>query len=159
MENAAHAFFETGDAANSGALACAADSSVLPGETETSFTAKAEFWVNIARQAFLFLPGAFLLYYAALASVFFYPTFGLNSRMLFAIAAGAFLCAVGLGSLKETKNLLVPAAIAAFGVAAALVFALFPSAVQPALFFEHSIYLFPFVLIFSRLLKHRIDDE
>jgi uncharacterized membrane protein len=115
--------------------------------------------VNLARQLLWFLPGAFLLYFATLSSVFFFPYQGLTLQMLFWFFAGGFLCLAGLGSLKKTKNLLIPLAIVLFTAAVAALFSLFPTALQQTLYFNYSIYLFPFVLIGSKLLQSRLEDK
>jgi hypothetical protein len=79
--------------------------------------------------------------------------------MLFWFFAGGFLCLAGLGSLKKAKNLLIPLAIIVFTAAVAALFSLFPIALQQTLYFNYSIYLFPFVLIGSKLLQSRLEDK
>lgn len=159
LENVFDTFFDAGDDKNLKALVLADGAGVLQNEEQTAFIEKGEFWINIARQAFLFLPGAFLLFFATLSSIFFFPNFGFNWQMLFWLFTGGFLCFVGLGSMKDIKNLLIPLSIILFSTVIAISFALFPSSAQPTLYFEYSIYLFPLVLIVSRLLKSWIDDK
>lgn len=159
LENAVNAFFETNADKNAEALVFADGSAVLRNAESASFTEKAEFWTNAARQVFLFLPGAFLLYLTTLASVFFYSDLGLTPQMLFLIPASGFFCWVGLGSLKNKKNLLVPSSIFLGAALLGILFSFFPNAAQPALYFNYSIYFFPPVLIISKLLQSRIEDE
>ena len=159
LENAVNAFFETDADKNAHALAYAGGRAILCNEEQTPFTEKARFWTNIARQAFLFLPGAFLVYYATLSSIIFYPELGFTPLMLFHFAAGGFFCQIGLGSLRKTENLLIPFSIIIF--AAVLGFASFalPTETQMAFCFKYSIYFFPAVLIGSKLLQNQIDDK
>jgi hypothetical protein len=159
IENARNAFFETGDDKSENALAYANDTAFLRNEESTSKSEKSDFWVNLARQLLWFLPGAFLLFFATLSSVFFFPYQGLTLQMLFWFFAGGFLCFAGMGSLKRVKNLLVPLAIVVFTAGVAALFSLFPTALQQALYFNYSIYLFPVVPIGSSLLKNWIDDK
>jgi len=159
LENAVNAFFETGDDKGANALAFTGNSAVLRNEEQTTFTEKAGFWMNIARQMLLFLPGAFLLYFATLSSVFFFPQSGFTFQMLFWFLTGGFLCSVGLGSLRNTKNLLVPFLIIIFAAVLGILSSMFPRETQIALNFEYSIYLFPVVLIISKLLHSWIDDK
>lgn len=159
LENAMNAFFDAGDDKNAAALVFADGSAALQNVEHSNFSEKAGFWTSIIRQAVLFLPGAFLLYFATLSTIFFFPTFGITFQMLFWLFSGGFLCSVGLGSLKNTKNLLIPFSIVLFSAVAAILFALFPNNVQPTLYFGYSIYLFPLVLIGSKLLKDSIDDK
>lgn len=159
LENAMNAFFDAGDDKNATALVFADGSAAWQNAEHANFSEKAGFWTNSIRQVVLFLPGAFLLYFVTLSTVFFFPNFGLTFQMLFWLFFGGFLCLVGLGSLKNIKNLLIPFSIVLFSAAAAILFGLFPNNLQPMLYFGYSIYLFPLVLIGSKLLKDSIDDK
>jgi cation transport ATPase len=159
LENAFNAFFETGGDKSENDLVYANGTLFLRNEESAETNEKSEFWVNLSRQLLWFLPGAFLLYFATLSSIFFFPYQGLTLQMLFRFFAGGFLCFAGLGSLKKTKNLLIPLAIVLFTAAVAALFALFPTALQQTLYFDYSIYLFPFVLIGSKLLQSRLEDK
>jgi hypothetical protein len=122
LENAFNAFFETGGDKSENALVYANGTAFLRNEEGTATSEKSEFWVNLARQLLWFLPGAFLLYFATLSSVFFFPYQGLTLQMLFWFFAGGFLCLAGLGSLKKVKNLFIPLAIVVFTAAVAALF-------------------------------------
>lgn len=159
LENAVNAFFETGDGKAKNALSFAGHSAVLRNEEQATFAEKGRFWMNIARQMFLFLPGAFLLYFVTLSSVFFIPEFGFTPLMLFWFMTGGFLCLVGLGSLKSVKNLLVPFSIVIFAAVLGLLFSMFPTETRIALNYEYAIYLFPAVLILPKLLQNWITDK
>jgi cation transport ATPase len=159
LEYAFNAFFETSGDKSEKALAYANDTAFLRNEEGAATGEKSEFWVNLARQLLWFLPGTFLLFFATLSSIFFFPYQGLTLQMLFWFFAGGFLCLAGLGSLKKVKNLLVPLAIVLFTAAVAALFALFPTGLQQTLYFDYSIYLFPFVLIGSKLIQSRLDDK
>jgi hypothetical protein len=71
--------------------------------------------LTIARQLFFFVPGAFLLYFSVLSTIFFLPQMGLTPQMVLMMLSGAFLTFAGVGDIRNTKNLVVPAAIAGFG--------------------------------------------
>lgn len=159
LESAVNAFFATGDDKNASALVFANDSAVLPGREDAAFTEKAELWTNAARQMFLFLPGAFLLFFTTLTGLYFVPQIGFSSQMLFWLAAGGFLCLAGSGSLRNTRNPLVPFSIVLFAALFGILFSLFPADMQTALYFDRSIYLFPFVLVSSKLLQNWLDEK
>jgi cation transport ATPase len=159
IENARNAFFETGDDKGEDTLVYTDGTTYLRNEESTSKSEKSEIWVNLAMQLLWFLPGAFLLFFATLSSIFFFPYHGLTLQMVFWFFAGGFLCVAGMGSLKNAKNLLIPLAIVLFTATVAALFSLFPTALQQTLYFNYSIYLFPLVLIGSSLLKSWINDK
>ncbi len=159
LENFINAFFNAGVDKKASALMFADGSAALQMHEKTAFTEKAGSWLNIARQIFLFLPGAFLLFFTTLTSFFFIPQIGFFSQMLFWLLSGSFLCLAGLGSLRNVKNLLIPFSIVLFACCFGFLFSLFPGDVQTALYFEYSIYLFPAVLIVSKILKDSIDAK
>lgn len=159
IENARNAFFELNDEKDSETLVSAYGSHALENTECAAFSEKAGPWMNIARQVFLFLPGAFLLFFTPLAVTFFAPQIGFSLQMLFWLLTGTFSCLIGLGSLRNTKNLLIPFSIILFSAVLGILFSLFPGNLQAALYFEYSIYLFPFVLAGSKVLKDSIDDK
>jgi len=159
LQNAASAFFAAEANENANDLVFANSSVVLQKAETFCFTEKVKVWSNSARQIFLFLPGTFLLYFSTLSSLFFYPDLGFTSEMLFFLLSGSFLCLVGLGNIRNIKNLLIPISIVCFSLITAILISLFTDAMQPSLFFEYSIYLFPFVLMISKLLQSWIEDE
>lgn len=120
---------------------------------EKTFTEKADLWITALRQILLFVPGAFLLYYATISVIFFLPEFGVTLTGLFLLFSGAFLTYASAGTLKNTKNLIVPASIAGVAVMLAIAASFFPDPLQPDLYFWYSIYLFPVALIVSKLLQ------
>lgn len=157
LQNAANAFFAADANENANDLVFVNSSAFLQNAEIVCFTEKVKVWLNIARQIFLFLPGAFILYFSTLSSLFFSSSLGFTSEMLFFLLSGSFLCLVGLGSIRNVKNLLIPVSIISFSVIAAILIGFF--AVQPPPFFEYSIYLFPFVLMISKLVQSWIEDE
>lgn len=155
IENAVNAFFETHQKAE---LAVYEDDSLTVPDGEPTFSEKAVNWVDISRQVFLLLPGAFLLFYVTLLAIFFYGEIGWTFQMFFMFSAGIFLCWAGSGSLKKTWNLLVPMSVILVASIAAMVFSFFPPSMEPSLYFQYSIYLFPIVLVVAALTKRWADE-
>lgn len=88
-----------------------------------------------------------------LTIIFFYPVTGLSFQGLFMFFSAIFLTYAGTGSLKNTKNLAVPASIISVAAAVAIVSSLFPASAQADLYFWYSIYLFPNALIAAKLIQ------
>ena len=88
--------------------------------------------------------------------IFFYPTVGVNYYgFLFAI----FLTYAGSGSMKNIKNLAVPATVIALAVAIVSISKLFPGKEIADPYFWYSIYLFPNVLIAAKLVQGLVADK
>jgi hypothetical protein len=153
FEKAVNAFFEpvTDDAA----LAKRYGTDEIAVIESEPISQTADRWLTIARQVFLFVPGAFLLYFSVLSTIFFFPQMGLTLQMVLMMLSGAFLTLAGVGDIRNTKNLTVPATIAGFGAAFAIIASLFPLPSQADLYFWYSIYLFPIALIIAAAIKPR----
>ena len=157
FENAINAFFE--------ARPTPEDYALSVGKTETTvhlpeaFTEKSDTWTGFLRQIMLFVPGAFMLYYAALAAIFFYEIGGMTFAGLFMIFNGAFLCYASSGSLRNAKNLVLPGAVLGMAIVVAAIASLFPRSDHPNLYFWYSIYLFPIVLVVPQLLRSWLKDK
>ncbi len=156
IENAMNAFFETETDRGEFALAYGGNETAIAAD-DTAFSEKADKWTGWLRGLFLFLPGAFVLFYMTLTIIFFYP--GLSFQGLFMFFSGIFLTYAGSGTLKNMKNLAVPGSIIAVAAAVAIVSSLFPAKAQPDLYFWYSIYLFPNALIAAKLIQAWVSDK
>jgi len=152
IENAMNAFFETEPDGSHFALTYTGDATALVAD-ETTFAEKADKWTRISREVLLFGPGTFLLFYATLAVIFFYPAFGVSFQSLLMILVPAFLTYAGVGSLMKIKNLAVPATVIVMAAGVAFIASLFPTKEQPNMYFWYSIYLFPNALIAGKLVQ------
>ena len=120
IENAMNAFFETETDRGEFALAYGGNETAMAAD-DTAFSEKADKWTGWLRGVFLFLPGAFVLFYMTLTIIFFYPLAGLSFQGVFMFFSGIFLTYAGSGSLKNMKNLVVPGSIIAVAAAVAIV--------------------------------------
>lgn len=152
MENAVNAFFDPVSDKSELAVAFSGDTVLATPEMESP-AEKADRWSRVARDILLFGPGSFLLYYSTLATMFFYPEFGVSLPGLFLLASGAFLCYAGAGKITNTRNLVVPASIVALALIVAIAASLLPSDMRSDIFFWYSIIVFPFALIAAKLLQ------
>lgn len=156
IENSVNAFFETGEKSES-SLAYAADSSLIQNNESVTFTNKFDDSFSKFKKVLLFLPGVFLLYSTSLASVFFYKDLGFTFWMAFWFVLGSAMIWAGLGDIRNKKHFLMPASVAALSFALALAFSFLPESVQPSIFLNYSIYIFPFALIVPVLVKSLLD--
>ena len=152
IENAVNAFFDAGTDKEDFAVALSGERALATAESEPP-AAKAERWTLAARDILLFGPGSFLLYYATLATIFFYPEFGLSFPGLFLALSGVFLCYAGAGKLTNTRNVVVPATVMAVAVLVAMLAAFFPPDSRSDIYFWYSIFAFPIALIVSKILQ------
>jgi hypothetical protein len=159
IENAFNAFFETDNDKTLTALTYSGETALRQDVPIETFTQKADKWFGIFKKAFLFLPGTFLLFEATLTSVYFYNNFGMNLWFLFWFASGGFMVWAGLGDLKNKKHLLMPLSIISITLVFSILLSFLPQSLQPAGFFEYSIYLFPLALITPILVKSCLKKE
>ena len=155
IENAVNAFFDAGIDKEDFAVAISDERALVTAESESP----AERWTLAARDVLLFGPGSFLLYFATLAAIFFYPEFGLSFPGLFLVLSGVFLCYSGAGKLTDARNLVVPAAIVAVAVLVAAIALFFPSEGRSDIYFWYSIFAFPISLIASKILQSWVKDK
>jgi hypothetical protein len=129
--------------------------------------------VDFLRQAFLFFPGAFFLYYISMGTAIVLTEWLLGSRdlmfhrnviyiYLFGLLT-VFMTWLGLGDLKNKKHFVIPASIisagAIIGAAVGATENIFWLAKQISLHFEYAVWLFPIGLIVPFLAKGLIDRE
>jgi hypothetical protein len=163
--NAIDAFFNDEKLSENASLSVACNrASFNLGESEALLSiSKHKLITKILRQIFLFLPGAFFLYMVPLSFVYFSSLFniGLNGYLgfMFWLLAGSFLTLVGIGSLKETKNLIVPVSIISFSLILGILFLLFPEPLRGSISGFYSIYLFPAALMLAGLAKTWVNEK
>ena len=155
IENAVNAFFETGSDASPFAMTYTGQDSALVA-VETPFTEKADKWLRVLREVFMFGPGTFALFYSSLTLAFDTPGVGPKvSTYLFAI----FLTYAGCGSLKSYKNLAVPASVVALAFATVFIATSLLGRDLADMYFWDSIYLLPFVLVVAKLVQSWVADK
>lgn len=159
IENAMNAFFETEPDRSQFAMNYTGHADAALVADERTFTEKADKWTGILREVLLFGPGIFLLFYATLAVIFFYPTLGVTFQSVVMILVPAFLTYAGSGSIKKIKNLAIPATVIAMAAGVAFLASLFPTKEQPNMYFWYSIYLFPNALIAGKLVQSWVSDK
>ncbi len=147
IENAMNAFFETKPDRSRFELTYTGPNTALVADKPT-FTEKADKWLRILREIFMFGPGAFYLFYSTLRMVVFYPTVGVS---FYGFLLAVFLTYAGSGSIKNLKNLAVPGAVIAMALVAVFISSLFTGTEPAGFSFWDSIYLFPAVLIAAKL--------
>ncbi len=158
VENALNAFFNIPSTNDTQALVYKFEPHCLDVVEPPSFSERADRLSNVARQAFLFLPGTILLYLATLAVIFFYPSNGFSFGGAFWLIAAAFLCQAGAGTLLNSRNLRIPLSIVVFSVSVSVVFDFFPADMKSDLYFYYSMYFFPVVLVISNLLRDKDEN-
>ena len=162
IENAVNAFFENEQQFENSQLVFDHNSKISPNEKAKSFSEKVEPFVNVFKQIFIFLPSAFFLYFISLMMAYF-PLYYVSARMLIAmfiwLLVVSFMAIAGIGSVKELKNLIVPATIISFAAIFATIvsFLPLPRDVKENICFYYSIYLFPIALILAGLAKNWIN--
>ncbi len=140
-------------------------------EDEKSYAAEDKPWVSYLKQAFLFLPGTFLLFFISLGTalavtspfeknVFFSKLF---LPIYFIGFLGIFMTWFGFGDLKNKKHFAIPASIiisgamiGAFVRAAENIFWIAAKIIDD---FGYAVYLFPIGLIVPVLVKDWVDKK
>lgn len=156
--NALNAFFESETEANRFELAYSGQSTVAV-SAEPTFVEKTEKWTGIARQILLFGPGTFALFYFTLTVIFFYPSMGVSPQGLVMFLSAVFMSYAGSGSIKDIRNLAVPLSTIATAFVVVFGSLLIFGRQDASLYFWHSIYLFPVVLIIGKLIQQWISEE
>ena len=155
IENAVNAFFEN-DRENyvENRLTFAGNSALLKQETAVRFNEKGDVLVKILKRTFLFLPGAFYLFFGTL-SVFAFDVIQIQPiAILPMFLIGGFMTIFGIGNIKNPKHLAIPLSICAVGTAAFAFFSMFDGIKSV---FEYGIYFFPLSLIAAFLAKSLVD--
>ncbi len=159
IENAFNAFFETENDKTLAAMTYGSETALVRDTPIETFSQKADKVFDVFKKAFLFLPGTFVLFEATLTSVYFYNDFGMNLWFMFWFASGIFMVWAGLGDLKNKKHLLMPLSTISITLIFSFLLSFLPESLQPAGFFEYSIYLFPLALIAPILVKNYLKEE
>ena len=155
IENALNAFFETEPDRRQFALTYTGNDTALVADHETP-AEKADKWSGILREIFMFGPGTFALFYMTLTAVFFYPSVGPSLTSYF---LAIFLTFAGSGSITKIKNLVVPGMVIALALAVVFISSFFPGRERADRYFWDSIYLFPVVLISTKLVQGWVSDK
>lgn len=155
IENAMNALFEAEADRSQFALTYTRGDAAIALD-EATFAEKAGKWIGILREIFMFGPGTFYVFYSTLKMLYFYPTVGLN---YYGFVLAVFFMYAGLGSLKEFRNLIVPAVVIVMAFAVAFISNLLPGKDVGDLYFTYSIYLLPNVLIAAKLIHYWVSDK
>ena len=118
-------------------------------------------FLKLIKTLFLFLPGAFLLYFT---SIFFLFAFFVDKMSMLSFNPGLWLLGVlmtvvGSNGLKSWKGFLIPAAIYSMSFFVFLLSFAFSGIDQVKFLFEYSIYFFPIILIAAYLVQNTFVDE
>ena len=155
IKNAVNAFFDN-EQENFGenSISFVNDSAVLKRETDALFSEKGDLLIKMLKRTFIFLPGAFYLFFGTIYVVFF-EYFPENPRsVLAAFLVGSFMTIFGIGNIKNLKHLAIPLSIVAVGITT---FSLFSMLGILKYIFEFDIYVFPIALIAPFLAKSLVD--
>lgn len=155
IENAMNAFFKTEPDRSHFELIYTGGKTALLAD-ETTFTEKADKWIAIWRELFMFGPGTFTLFYMTLTPVFYYP--GVGPRF-YAYFLAIFLTYAGSGSIKNLKNLAVPGTVIVLAIAAVSISTLLLGREMADRHFWDSIYLLPAVLIVAKLVQEWVSGK
>lgn len=162
INNSINAFFDNEEVGEN-KLSHIKNTSLLANEPKGISTEKADTLVKILKTVFLFLPGAFFLYFS---SIFFLYAFFIGKTSFLEFGFGfllslisVFMIMFGIGKIKDSKYLLIPTSICAISFILFLVSLLLPETFQVKLLFEYSAYLFPLILITPFLTKSLIDKK
>lgn len=149
----------------------AENSKMSPLIDDDGFTVEPKRWTNYLKQALLFLPGTFLLFFTSLGTalavtdpfsrnVFFSPLFFLIYSVAF---LAVFMTWFGLGDIKNKKHFAIPASImlsgAIIGVLVRLSASVFWIAERIIDDFGYAVYLFPIGLIAPVLAKDWVERK
>jgi hypothetical protein len=151
------------DKSDAGPLSFAGESSVLRQEAAHDPDEKGDAFVRILRRIFLFLPGALFLYFVSTFFLYAYfvtklDMFGFGSGLI-GLAVSSFMTVYGLGSIKDFKNLAIPASICGCSFLVFMFSLLLPSeAARVKFLFEYSVYFFPVVLITAFSVKRLVGE-
>jgi len=159
IENAVNAFFETAPDRSHFALTYTGETAVAV--DERTFSEKADKWSGILRELFMFGPGTLFLFCGTLTSAFFYGSAGLafGYRWVLTYLLFVFLTYAGSGSIKNYKNLAVPATVITMSLAIVLIPQLILGRELADQYFWQSMYLFPVVLVAAKLVQSWLSDK
>jgi len=177
-EKSADAFFDDENFPENEALNFADGAKMSKPETDKNSAGARKSFVNVLKQLFLFLPGAFLLFFMSLAAAMIAVEIIVFRRAVetlpddyplqfaligFVILLGTLMTWFGLGDIKNRKHFVIPASIivmgATFGAivrAGAKIYDFFDLTLDD---FGFLIYLFPLALIVPVLAKGFVDRK
>ena len=173
----ADAFFEDENSVKNEALSFAGGAKLSEIEDKDS-TGERKFSVNVLKQLFLFLPGAFLLFFMSFAAAMISVEIIVFRRAIetlpddyplqfaligFVILLGTLMTWFGLGDIKNRKHFVIPASILITGATTG---AIVRAAAKISDFvdrmlddFDYLIFLFPLALIIPVLAKGIVDRK
>jgi uncharacterized membrane protein len=185
FENAINAFFEN-DAQlnevqfeNSQIVLNQNSSAILDSSPKPETNGNFEWMISSGKLFFLFLPGSFFLFKVSLIFAYItmitYPRTVSNpgkfeyyfveylidnsSVGIFFSLIAVVMTFMGIGSLKETKNLMVPGLIVSFSMLLFGALSFLPEPMRANTIQYYSIYLFPLMLVGVYFVKHRIEEK
>jgi len=160
IENAMNAFFETPADPGNLAMTYSGHAPTMVANQAT-FSESADKWSRILREIFLFGPGVLFLFCGTLTSAFFYGSEGLafGYRWVLTYLLFVFLTFAGSGSIKNYKNLAVPATVITMSLMIVLIPQLILGKELADQYFWQSMYLFPVVLVAAKLVQSWLSDK
>lgn len=177
-EKSADSFFKVEDFGENEALSFANDSKILELEKEKISPDEHNFFARFLKQAFIFLPGTFLLFFMSFGAAVIFLEILVFRREIqtlpddfpfqFAligliILAGTLMTWFGLGDLRNRKHFVIPASLMVTGAiigAAVKIAASFSGLADKMLDdFNYLIYLLPLALIVPILAKGIVDRK
>ncbi len=177
-EKSVDSFFDNENPDGNKALSFAGSAKILELEKEKSFTGEHKSLISLLKQVFIFLPGAFLLFFMSFGVAIILMEIIVYRRALetlpddflfqFALIGllvflGTFMTWFGLGDIKNRKHLAIPVSLMVAGTiigavvkAAANIFDLADRMLDD---FGYLIYLLPLALIIPILAKSIVDRK
>jgi hypothetical protein len=137
-------------------LTFAPDAAVLKAAPAATRIEKGDRLLKILKRTFVFLPGAFYLFYGTISILSFMFLRDQPWAILVVFLIGSFMTIFGIGSLRNPKHLAIPVAIVAVAVAA---FGVFGTLGNLGFVFKYGVYFFPLALIAAFLAKSWGDDR
>ncbi len=173
VENARNAFFDDEDFDVNDFLSCRSQNEFLQSEEFEEIAPKNSILETILKQAFLFLPGTFLLYILSMGfTVMFLSSFvnpsGMTPQlgfvwMLLIFLAATLMTWLGLGDVRKPKHLVIPASIISVGVILGMVggiLVMLSNEFERIVFNDaFPLYFFPLALIVPFLAKGWVDKK
>ncbi len=163
IENAFNAFFETDERFENSQIVLNDTSALLQDPPKKTLAEKTDSIVNIVKYIFLFLPGSFLMFKLAVSIIYLssqipMPPGDLLLMTIWTLVI-SFVIYVGVGGMRETRNLVVPGSILSLSLILGGLFFLFPEPLRGQIVLYYSIYLFPLTLVIAGLAKHWVNKN
>ncbi len=177
-EKSVDSFFDNENPDGNKALSFAGSAKILELEKEKSFTGEHKSLISLLKQVFIFLPGAFLLFFMSFVVAIILMEIIVYRRALetlpddflfqFALIGllvflGTFMTWFGLGDIKNRKHFAIPASLMAAGAIIGAVLktaaSIFDLADRMLDDFSYLIYLLPLALIIPILAKSIVDRK